>query len=551
MLPADQGLDRDDLAGRELDLRLVVQLELAPLDRVAQLLDEAQPVADAVEVLLVDREALAGELRAVHGEVGAAQKVAHAGGVVGHEGDADAGADLRAHGVEHERLLEPRGQARRDRRCVVGVRVEQGDGELVSTEADEQIRGSQRSLEPCGEQPEQLVAGRVPEGVVDLLEAVQVDEQERERPCRRIGVGLLLEEVLEQLQHRAAIGETGQLVGDRLHPPVLGERAQSHERHRAAQSGGDDRGGRESERDVTEVAQRAHRQDRHGAGGREAGEDEARLGVATEPLGAGGAHPHRGGDEQDRGRPCDRVEQAADLRGADRVLEQVEGVADDVQRQARREHQPRRLATAREHRRPADHERQQQGVPDRVGEVRGGSERAQPGVLHHVVERERRADRGGADAGDGTVEPGVEREPAHLASHQHHQRDVGERVEAEVERVGQGWVGHRPGLRLRRQRQVADRPRHQGGAEHERHGPRALGDQSVQQAKCARHELEHGDAPAVDRVALRPARTEGPPQHVAEQRDGEQGVCPRGSPRGPIHVLCTHWPLVSGARVPN
>ena len=67
----------------EVDLRLVVELELALLDRDPQLLDQLHPVGGAVEVLLVDREALAVELGAVHREVGAAHEVGRVGGVVG------------------------------------------------------------------------------------------------------------------------------------------------------------------------------------------------------------------------------------------------------------------------------------------------------------------------------------------------------------------------------------------------------------------------------------------------------------------------------------
>ena len=43
MLPAQERLDTADPAGRELHLRLVVDDELVPLERLAQIADERQP----------------------------------------------------------------------------------------------------------------------------------------------------------------------------------------------------------------------------------------------------------------------------------------------------------------------------------------------------------------------------------------------------------------------------------------------------------------------------------------------------------------------------
>ena len=77
----------------------------------------------------------------------------------------------------------------RDRRRVVGVGVEQHDRELVAAEPDERVaalaaaRGSARP-----ELAQQFVAGRMAERVVDLLEAVEVDEQKRQaRLAQRAG----------------------------------------------------------------------------------------------------------------------------------------------------------------------------------------------------------------------------------------------------------------------------------------------------------------------------------------------------------------------------
>ena len=64
---------------------------------------------------------------------------------VGRHGDADAGADAGADHVEHEGLLEALGEPLGDRRGVVGVAVDEHDGELVAAEADEQVGVAQRA----------------------------------------------------------------------------------------------------------------------------------------------------------------------------------------------------------------------------------------------------------------------------------------------------------------------------------------------------------------------------------------------------------------------
>ena len=60
-----------------------------------------------------------------------------------------------------------------------------------ATEADDQIRAAQRVLEPRAQLPQEFVSRGVAEGVVDLLEAVEVDEHEREAASLRVRVPVL------------------------------------------------------------------------------------------------------------------------------------------------------------------------------------------------------------------------------------------------------------------------------------------------------------------------------------------------------------------------
>ena len=104
------------------------------------------------------------------------------------------------------------------------------------------------------------------EGVVDLLEAVEVEEHERDCPRVDVAVGVLGADRVEQLEQRAAVAEAGQLVGDRLAPALLGEISQAEERERGTSAGDDERGHGQTERDAADVVQRADKQDQERRG---------------------------------------------------------------------------------------------------------------------------------------------------------------------------------------------------------------------------------------------------------------------------------------------
>ena len=215
MVPAHERLERDDLSGRALDLRLVVQLEFVRVDRDAQILDQTHPVTSPVQLLAVDRKGLACDLRAVHRQVGAAQQVGSVGRVDRRDGDADAGADLGADRPDLERLEQARGDPLSHDRAALAVGVQQRDHELVASQAGDEVAVAQDSRQALAELAQELVADRVAEGVVDLLESVEVDEQACQRSARA-GVLVLLLECIEQLEEGTPVGERRQLIGDRL-----------------------------------------------------------------------------------------------------------------------------------------------------------------------------------------------------------------------------------------------------------------------------------------------------------------------------------------------
>ena len=99
-------------------------------------------------------------------------------------GDADADVD----GERHRRVVELEGLAHHVEEAlgdelrgdVRGAAVEQHD-ELVAAHPADRVRPAQGARQPGRDRDEQPVAGAVAEGVVDVLEVVEVEEQQRAR----------------------------------------------------------------------------------------------------------------------------------------------------------------------------------------------------------------------------------------------------------------------------------------------------------------------------------------------------------------------------------
>ena len=128
-------------------------------------------------------------------------------------------------------------------RSATGTRVErivaagsQHDDELVAAEAGEEGAVTDGASDPLGEHDgQQAVADAVAEAVVDRLEVVEVDEQQRHRADGRFG-----EQLVDLGQHLGAVGQPGelvvggcpaQLVGD---APLLGDVLDVGDRQRDA-----------------------------------------------------------------------------------------------------------------------------------------------------------------------------------------------------------------------------------------------------------------------------------------------------------------------------
>ena len=181
--PAHERLDADHAAVVEPHHRLVVQLELAALDPAPQPRRERQPLERVGRPVAVDVDAAAGRLGRVHRGVGVLAQLVRARGVEREQAEADARVHEQLGGAERERRLQGVGDPLADRvgvRAAVARNVAHEHEELVAALARYEIAGPDGGAQPLRDLAQQLVAGVVPERVVDPLELVQVGVRERD-----------------------------------------------------------------------------------------------------------------------------------------------------------------------------------------------------------------------------------------------------------------------------------------------------------------------------------------------------------------------------------
>jgi hypothetical protein len=218
VVPAHQRFHAAQAVAHAVDLGLVVQLELLELDRAAQVALQLQLLGGVGAHVGLEHHVVAAAraLGLVHGRVG-----------VGHElvglalfrmqHDADRARDLQllAHHVE--------GLGDRAQHAVGGLRAfgavvhafEQQQ-ELVAADARHGVALARGLAQPVRGGAQDLVAGRVAEGIVDRLEAVEVDEEHRDALFHLQLVGPLhaQQRVAQPVFEQHAVGQAGQCIGE-------------------------------------------------------------------------------------------------------------------------------------------------------------------------------------------------------------------------------------------------------------------------------------------------------------------------------------------------
>jgi len=212
MVPSRQRFDADDPAGHHLDLRLVVDFELVPVERSAQLVGQRDALAHLpVEFHRMEAIAVAAfSLRAIESEIGLGQHRLRPLDLRIVEGNSGADRDVHRVAVDVEWSGHRPGERQRQH---AGVRrVAQAgleDRELVAAEPRDEIAAAHAVPETGRDQSKEAIAGRVPQRIVDVLEQVDVDVEDGKalRPAPARG-----ERLLEPLEKGGSVGQTGQLV---------------------------------------------------------------------------------------------------------------------------------------------------------------------------------------------------------------------------------------------------------------------------------------------------------------------------------------------------
>src|SRR5215211_2947462 len=179
MMPAQERLEADDLAADQ-GLRLVVQRELAVLDRRSQVVLEGAPLPQPlVHVGLEEPDGAASFLLgAVQGRVGIGQQRSRVAAVGRIDGNADTQIGAQAMTLDVEVVGDGREQALRQRFGSGWLRAfGRQDRKLVAADARQKgtLGGATQAL---GDFAQERVAGRMPEDVIDLLQAVEIHAQQ-------------------------------------------------------------------------------------------------------------------------------------------------------------------------------------------------------------------------------------------------------------------------------------------------------------------------------------------------------------------------------------
>ena len=200
----------------EIALRLVVDRELIGREALPELALE-QTGAARHEVHLGGEEAAAVApvgLRPVHRELGVLEQAIGRLAVGREQRDPDAGAGVELLAVEHERLAEAVDQTAGQRARLLGVAdVGLQDHELVAAEPADRVGLAQAGMQALGRRLEQQIAAGQAEGVVDALEAVEVEQQHR---GDAVGAPRPRERMVEVVAEQRPIGQPGQRVVPRL-----------------------------------------------------------------------------------------------------------------------------------------------------------------------------------------------------------------------------------------------------------------------------------------------------------------------------------------------
>ena len=211
VIPADQRLVADDPRALGRHHRLIGDEELVRDQRAAQIVLELLAALGAFEQFLAEEsmDAAPVALCRVHRDVGVAGQRFRIAAVLGRDRDADRTADRDRRAFEEIGLRHRVDHGVGELGQFVAIaHPGQHDLEFVAAEPPDQPRFADHALQPLRDLLEQRVADLVTERVVDRLEPIEVEQEQR----RRAGARLRRQRLVERRAHALAVGEAGQAV---------------------------------------------------------------------------------------------------------------------------------------------------------------------------------------------------------------------------------------------------------------------------------------------------------------------------------------------------
>ena len=183
MGPAQQRLDSADLAAAQVDLRLPRKRQLGPRERRAQVGFELDAALHLEVHGLVIEHALPAprHFGPAHREIGVAHQPVSGAAIGRKHADAHRRPQLVRLRMDHERVAHRLQQLFGDARGVAGrIDGRQQDHELVAAETRHHVLVAHAVADAAAGLLQRRVAARQARRVVDMLELVEVDEQQRE-----------------------------------------------------------------------------------------------------------------------------------------------------------------------------------------------------------------------------------------------------------------------------------------------------------------------------------------------------------------------------------
>ena len=228
-MPADQRLDTHDGTGLEIDLRLIVEHELAPRDRLAQVgldglaLDRVGVHLGPEKLVVVASRVF----RLIHGEIGVAQQSFGIRSIARKRGDADARGDAQVVSGDAMRRVERDDDLLRAERRIVRVHdVGEQHEELVSALTAHRIGAAHAGLQSLRHRFKQLIADGVTQRIVDVLEAIEIDVQHRDRAA---GAVRPHHRLIEPVAEQGAVRHVRQAVMKRQPRKLVGQLARDRD----------------------------------------------------------------------------------------------------------------------------------------------------------------------------------------------------------------------------------------------------------------------------------------------------------------------------------